>query len=88
MLNAKYKKLQDSNLERFFIRHMTFSVMVLGVFAIILYSLFNLLMYGPLGQDILKFCLKVIIIVILFFIIKLLLDMFDNKEIIDLRDLK
>jgi len=87
MLKAKYKKLQDSNLKIFFNKHMTFSVMGIAVFAIILYSLFNLLMYGLPGQDIFKFCLKVIIVVIVFFIIKLLLDMFDNKEIIDLRDL-
>ncbi len=87
MLNAKNKKLQDSNLKEFFNKHMTFSVMSIAVFAIILYSLFNLLMYGPPGQDVFKFCLKVIIVVVVFFIIKLLLDMFDNKEIIDLRDL-
>ncbi|MEI8364597.1 MAG: hypothetical protein WCF78_04020 [archaeon] len=79
---SKSKRTQD-----YFEKHMIFSVFSIGVLIIIVYSLFNLLMYGPSGQEILIFILKVIITLIVLFIIKLLLDMFDKKVIIDLRDL-
>lgn len=79
---GKNKKIQD-----YFEKHMIFSMFSIGVLIIIVYSLFNLLMYGPYGQEILIFILKVIIVVIVFFIIKLLLDMLDKNVINDLRDL-
>jgi len=88
MVKPKTKKPQNSSLKEFFNKHMTYSVMTLGIFVIILYSLFNLLMYGPTGHTILIFILKVILVVVVLFIIKQLLGRFDNKKIYNLRDLK
>jgi len=73
--------------KEYFENHMIFSVFTIVIIFIVVFSLIKNMISGLSGNALLLFILKVIFVIIILFIIKQLIDVFEKKRIIDLRDL-